>query len=69
MARLLKIAALLVVLGAVWILAASLLVERAARGRTEIKCRELIARANMLVDLFVLRREPKFLGEKVRLPA
>ncbi len=33
------------------------------------KCRELVARANMLVDLFVLRREPKFLGERVRLPA
>jgi vancomycin permeability regulator SanA len=33
------------------------------------KCRELVARANMLVDLFVLRREPRFLGEKVRLPA
>ena len=35
----------------------------------KIKCRELAARANMLVDLFVLRREPRFLGEKVRLPA
>jgi SanA protein len=33
------------------------------------KCRELVARADMLVDLFVLRRAPKFLGEKVRLPA
>jgi SanA protein len=35
----------------------------------KIKCRELIARANMLVDLFVLRREPRFLGEKVSLGA
>lgn len=33
------------------------------------RCRELVARANMLLDLFVLRREPKFLGAKVRLPA
>jgi SanA protein len=33
------------------------------------KCRELVARADMLLDLFVLRREPKFLGEKVKLGA
>jgi len=33
------------------------------------KCRELVARANMLVDLYVLRREPRFLGARVRLPA
>jgi SanA protein len=33
------------------------------------KCRELIARADMLLDLFVLRRAPKFLGEKVMIPA
>jgi SanA protein len=32
------------------------------------KCRELIARANMLLDLFVFRRSPKFLGEKVNIP-
>ena len=35
----------------------------------KIKCREVAARANMLVDLFVLRREPRFLGKRVRLPA
>jgi len=35
----------------------------------KIKCRELVARANMLLDLFILRREPRFLGEKVRLGA
>jgi SanA protein len=29
------------------------------------KCRELIARANMLLDLFVLRRGPKLLGQPV----
>lgn len=33
------------------------------------KCRESIARANMLLDLFVFHRGPKFLGEKVRIPA
>jgi SanA protein len=33
------------------------------------KCRELVARANMLVDLFVLRRQPKFLGQKVYIPS
>jgi SanA protein len=33
------------------------------------KCRELVARANMLIDLFVLRRQPKFLGQKVVIPA
>jgi SanA protein len=33
------------------------------------KCRELVARANMLLDLFVLRRGPKFLGEKVDIPS
>jgi SanA protein len=33
------------------------------------KCREQIARANMLLDLFVFRRAPKFLGEKVTIPA
>lgn len=32
------------------------------------KCRELIARANMLLDLFVFHREPKFLGEKICIP-
>jgi vancomycin permeability regulator SanA len=32
------------------------------------KWRELIARANMLFDLFVFHREPKFLGEKVSIP-
>jgi len=32
------------------------------------KCREMIARANMLLDLFVFRRGPKFLGEKVSIP-
>jgi SanA protein len=33
------------------------------------KCRELTARADMLLDLFVFRRAPKFLGEKVMIPA
>jgi SanA protein len=33
------------------------------------KCRELVARANMLLDLFVFRRGPKYLGEKVIIPA
>jgi SanA protein len=33
------------------------------------KCRELIARANMLLDLFVFRRAPRFLGDKVSIPA
>ena len=33
------------------------------------KCREVAARANMLLDLFVFRRGPKFLGEKVHIPA
>jgi SanA protein len=32
------------------------------------KCREFVARANMLLDLFVFHREPKFLGEKVNIP-
>ncbi len=32
------------------------------------KCRELVARANMLLDLFVFHRQPKFLGEKVSIP-
>jgi len=32
------------------------------------KCRELVARANMLLDLFVLRREPKYLGDKISIP-
>jgi SanA protein len=35
----------------------------------ETKCRELVARANMLIDLFVLHRQPKFLGQKVLIPA
>ena len=33
------------------------------------KCRELVARANMLIDLFILRRQPKFLGQKVYIPS
>jgi SanA protein len=33
------------------------------------KCREAMARANMLLDLFVFRRAPRFLGEKVAIPA
>src|ERR1700683_4775391 len=33
------------------------------------KCRELIARANMLLDLFVFGRAPRFLGDKVTIPA
>jgi vancomycin permeability regulator SanA len=32
------------------------------------KCRESIARANMLLDVFVFHRGPKFLGEKVTIP-
>ncbi len=32
------------------------------------KCRELIARANMLLDLYVVRRAPKLLGEPVLIP-
>ena len=31
------------------------------------KCRELLARANMLMDLFVVRRQPKFLGVKIEI--
>jgi SanA protein len=33
------------------------------------KCLELAARANVLLDLFVLHRAPKFLGARVQLPA
>ena len=33
------------------------------------KCRELVARANMMLDLFVFRRAPRFLGQRVMLPA
>ncbi len=33
------------------------------------KCREKVARANMLLDLFVFHRTPRFLGDKVRIPA
>jgi SanA protein len=33
------------------------------------KCREAIARAYMLLDLFVIRREPRSLGETVIIPA
>jgi len=33
----------------------------------KIKCRELVARADVLLDLFVFRREPRFLGKRVRL--
>jgi SanA protein len=32
------------------------------------KCREQIARANMMLDLFVFRRAPRFLGERVAIP-
>lgn len=32
------------------------------------KCREMVARANMLIDLFVVRRQPKFHGERVVIP-
>jgi SanA protein len=32
------------------------------------KCREQVARANMLLDLFVFRRSPRFLGGKVAIP-
>lgn len=32
------------------------------------KCRESIARANMFADLYVFRRQPKFLGPKVTIP-
>jgi SanA protein len=33
------------------------------------RCREVLARANMLLDVFVFQRQPKFLGERVKLPA
>jgi len=33
------------------------------------RCREVLARANTLPDLFVFRRGPRFLGERVSLPA
>jgi SanA protein len=33
------------------------------------KCREVVARANTLLDIFVFRRAPKFLGRKVKIPA
>jgi len=33
------------------------------------KCREMVARASMLLDLFVLRRQPNFLGQRVIIPA
>jgi SanA protein len=33
------------------------------------RCREAVARANMLLDIFVIRRAPKFLGKKVEIPA
>ena len=32
------------------------------------KCREVIARANMLLDLYVFHRAPKFLGPRVAIP-
>jgi SanA protein len=32
------------------------------------KCRDVVARGNMLLDLYVMRRRPKFSGEKVQLP-
>jgi SanA protein len=32
------------------------------------KCREVVARANMLLDIFVFRREPRFLGAKISIP-
>jgi SanA protein len=32
------------------------------------KCREVVARANMLLDLFVLRRRPRFLGQRIIIP-
>jgi SanA protein len=35
----------------------------------ETKCREAMARANMLLDIFVFRRAPRFLGQKVEIPA
>ena len=35
----------------------------------KVKCREAEARANMLLDLFVFRRAPRFLGKKVEIPA
>src|SRR6202142_3305189 len=37
--------------------------------RFKTKCREVGAGSNMWVVFFVLRREPRFLGKKVRLPA
>jgi SanA protein len=33
------------------------------------KCRELAARANMLLDLFVFHRGPKFMGQRISIPA
>jgi len=39
-----------------------------AYGSFLTKCRELGARANMLLDLFVFRRAPRFLGQKIVLP-
>ncbi len=33
------------------------------------RCREAVARANMLLDIFVFGRAPKFLGKKVEIPA
>jgi SanA protein len=35
----------------------------------ETKCREAMARANMLLDIFVFRRAPRFLGKRVEIPA
>jgi SanA protein len=35
----------------------------------ETKCREAMARANMLLDIFVFRRTPRFLGKRVEIPA
>jgi len=44
---------------------------RLRRGVRSFKttCRELVARANMLLDLFVFRRSLRFLGDKVYIPA
>lgn len=39
-----------------------------AYGSFKTKCRESVARANMLLDLFVFHRGPKFLGEKISIP-
>jgi len=33
------------------------------------KCREALARANMLLDVFIFQSAPKFLGKKVAIPA